>query len=59
MTEELAVIPGVVPSLVNPPKGCRFAERCARRFDRCDEPPPLIDLAGKRQVRCWLYEHGE
>jgi peptide/nickel transport system ATP-binding protein len=54
--EELAVIPGTVPSLINPPTGCRFAERCDKRFDRCDEAPPLIDLEGKGQVRCWLYD---
>jgi peptide/nickel transport system ATP-binding protein len=54
--EELNVIPGVVPSLVNPPHGCRFANRCPHRFERCDQDPPLITLEDKRQVRCWLYE---
>lgn len=56
MREELAVIPGTVPSLINPPKGCRFANRCAYRFERCDEPIELIELEDKRQVRCWLYK---
>jgi peptide/nickel transport system ATP-binding protein len=54
--EELNVIPGVVPSLVNPPRGCRFANRCPHRFARCEQDPPLITLEDKRQVRCWLYE---
>ncbi len=54
--DELNVIPGVVPSLVEPPAGCRFANRCPHRFERCDEDPPLIELEDKRQVRCWLYE---
>jgi peptide/nickel transport system ATP-binding protein len=54
--DELNVIPGVVPSLIDPPTGCRFANRCPHRFERCDDDPPLIDLDGKRQVRCWLYE---
>ncbi len=54
--DELAVIPGVVPSLVNPPSGCRFADRCAQRFDKCDQPPPLIAVGEGRKVRCWLYE---
>ncbi|MFQ5973568.1 MAG: ABC transporter ATP-binding protein, partial [Alphaproteobacteria bacterium] len=31
LQEELAVIPGTVPSLVNLPKGCRFASRCKAR----------------------------
>ncbi len=54
--DELSVIPGVVPSLVNPAPGCRFANRCPHRFQRCDEDPPLIELEDKRQVRCWLYK---
>jgi peptide/nickel transport system ATP-binding protein len=54
--DELEVIPGTVPSLVNPPKGCRFAARCSRRFEKCDEHPPLIPLEGGRKVRCWLYD---
>lgn len=52
---ELAVIPGVVPSLINPPTGCRFADRCSRRFAQCDTPVPMMKLEGGRQVRCWLY----
>jgi len=54
--DELATIPGQVPSLLNPPKGCRFAPRCAYRMDQCsEEEPPLIKLEGERLVRCWLY----
>jgi peptide/nickel transport system ATP-binding protein len=56
VTDELASIPGTVPSLIEPPAGCRFADRCAKRFARCDEPPPLITREDSRQVRCWLYE---
>jgi peptide/nickel transport system ATP-binding protein len=54
--DELNVIPGVVPNLVEPPKGCRFADRCPHRFERCDEDPPLIRVEDGWQVRCWLYE---
>lgn len=50
----LAVIEGTVPSMVDPPQGCRFADRCRKRFDRCDSAPPLI-MHQDRQVRCWLY----
>ena len=54
--DELATIPGQVPSLLNPPKGCRFAPRCSYRMDQCTvEEPPLIKLEGDRLVRCWLY----
>ena len=46
---ELMTIEGMVPSLLNPPKGCRFAERCPKRKSlgeadqkRCfEEDPPL------------------
>ncbi len=57
--EELTAIPGTVPSLINPPTGCRFANRCPYRFERCDEEPPLFPLSGNRQARCWLHEKGE
>lgn len=53
-TKELEFIPGQPPSLVNPPTGCRFKERCPFRFEKCDQDPPVIEKEG-RQVRCWLY----
>ena len=52
--EKLDVIPGAVPNLVNLPKGCRFAPRCAARIQHnltiCTEQDP--DLI----IRCWLYQ---
>ena len=48
-------IPGQPPSLFNPPEGCRFAARCHKRFERCDEEPPLF-VHGDETVKCWLYE---
>ena len=47
-------ITGQPPSLLDPPTGCRFADRCPRRFDPCDEEPPLYERDG-REVKCWLY----
>ena len=47
-------ITGQPPSLLDPPTGCRFADRCHRRFDPCDEEPPLYEREG-RGVKCWLY----
>ncbi len=47
-------IQGRPPSLIDLPAGCRFADRCERRFDRCAEDPPTITADGRR-VRCWLY----
>jgi peptide/nickel transport system ATP-binding protein len=50
-------IPGRPPSLLNPPTGCRYAARCHKRFERCDEDPPLFEH-GDETVKCWLYEEG-
>jgi peptide/nickel transport system ATP-binding protein len=47
-------ITGQPPSLINLPKGCRFAERCPSRYEKCIEDPPMIDRDG-RKVKCWLY----
>jgi oligopeptide/dipeptide ABC transporter ATP-binding protein len=52
--KEPEFIVGSPPSLVNPPKGCRFAERCPARFDKCGQEPPVIEKEG-RKVKCWLY----
>ncbi len=52
---ELDFIVGQPPSLINPPKGCRFADRCPRRFEKCSEEPPVFMKDG-RSVKCWLYE---
>lgn len=48
-------ITGQPPSLLNPPTGCRFAERCPSRFEKCSEEPPTVGQH-KVQVKCWLYE---
>jgi oligopeptide/dipeptide ABC transporter ATP-binding protein len=48
-------ITGEPPSLLTPPEGCRFAARCPKRFDRCDQEPPLF-THGDSRVKCWLYE---
>lgn len=52
--QEPDFIVGQPPSLLNPPTGCRFAERCPYRFEACEQDPPLVDQEG-RLVKCWLY----
>lgn len=52
-------ISGEIPSPVNVPPGCRFADRCPKVMDICrEETPQLIPLreAGNRDVACHLYE---
>lgn len=53
--QDLEFIPGKPPSLLNPPKGCRFADRCPLRFAKCDQEPPTFRVDGQ-MVKCWLYE---
>jgi len=48
-------ITGQPPSLLRPPTGCRFADRCPSRFEKCSEDPPTVGQQ-KVQVKCWLYE---
>jgi len=48
-------ISGQPPSLLNPPRGCRYGDRCHKKFERCEEEPPLF-THGDGTVRCWLYE---
>jgi oligopeptide/dipeptide ABC transporter ATP-binding protein len=52
--QDLEFITGQPPSLLNPPTGCRFAERCPKVFDKCKEEPPTVNKDG-RLVKCWLY----
>ena len=53
-TTEPDFITGQPPSLINLPKGCRFAARCPSRFEKCVEDP-LVAKIEDRKVKCWLY----
>jgi peptide/nickel transport system ATP-binding protein len=52
----LLSIPGRPPDLVDPPTGCRFADRCSYVQDRCrEEQPPLLPGATpEHRYRCWF-----
>jgi peptide/nickel transport system ATP-binding protein/oligopeptide transport system ATP-binding protein len=52
---QLQEIPGIVPSLLEMPEGCRFHPRCSRVMNICrKEEPPLVQKDGRR-VLCWLW----
>jgi len=52
----LTPVPGMVPSLSALPTGCHFHPRCGEAFAPCaDNVPPLFELPGGRQARCWLH----
>lgn len=53
--EPVMFIPGTPPSLVNPPKGCRFRPRCKYATHTCEQDPPVVEIEPGSYVRCWLY----
>lgn len=60
----LDTIPGVVPSLIDLPVGCRFASRCVSRLENgleicTQQKPELLEIEPGHKVRCWLYRDGE
>lgn len=55
--KEVISIPGTVPNLLHPPKGCRFQSRCSYAMDRCtQESPPLVEVASGHYSACFLEE---
>ena len=51
----LDTIAGVVPSLLNPAPGCRFAPRCRHAMDVCREAAPALrEVAPGHRVACVL-----
>jgi peptide/nickel transport system ATP-binding protein/oligopeptide transport system ATP-binding protein len=52
----LPAIPGLPPSLLDPPKGCHFRPRCPYAFDKCAEIPELERRGGgpDHLDRCFL-----
>ena len=53
----LVSIPGTVPSLVEPPPGCRFAPRCAYAREACTQATPALRQVGPgHRVACILEE---
>ena len=51
--KKLKGIPGSPPSLLKPPTGCRFRDRCPLAFDKCVEEPPFVEIATDHSVACW------
>jgi peptide/nickel transport system ATP-binding protein len=53
------LLEGELPSPLERPRGCRFASRCPRRFERCDEAEPrLQEVERGHLVACHLYDQG-
>ena len=59
-TKELHSIPGAPPSLIEPPRGCRFHPRCPDAMQVCAVNPPVEqELDRDRRVLCWLHGPAE
>lgn len=53
----LETIRGAVPKMINPDKGCRFANRCNYATERCwSENPPVHKLSDTHSYRCFCEE---
>lgn len=54
--EALSFVPGMIPDLVSPPKGCRFHSRCELAEDICKmQKPENISDENGHMVSCFLY----
>jgi peptide/nickel transport system ATP-binding protein len=49
-------VPGLPPSLINPPPGCKFHPRCDSFKPECKQiEPQLIEISKEHKVACLLY----
>jgi peptide/nickel transport system ATP-binding protein len=53
--KKIHFVKGRPPSLLHPPTGCRFYNRCMHAMDVCRHDPPEFK-SGTGYVRCWLHE---
>ena len=51
---------GSPPSLIHPPKGCRFHPRCPFAMAKCKiETPPAFPVGDGQSSACWLHEDNQ
>ena len=53
--KKIHFVKGSPPSLLSPPLGCRFLDRCVHAMDVCKRDPPEFQTEAG-YVQCWLYE---
>lgn len=58
--ERLQGIPGITPSLLNPPSGCPFHTRCPKMMEVCKTVTPVLQaVRDEHWVACHLYEEAK
>ncbi len=54
--ESRMLLPGELPSPVNPPSGCRFHTRCPYATEKCKAEEPKMKQVKGRMVACHLFD---
>ena len=55
--DQLEIMDGSPPDLVDPPRGCRFSPRCPKAMERCrNQEPDLVRMDKVTSTACWLYD---
>lgn len=58
-TKRLKPIDGLMPDPTELPEGCSFCPRCKFAKEKCKlQNPPIYQMEGEHQVKCFLYEEG-
>jgi oligopeptide transport system ATP-binding protein len=52
--QKLTTIPGTPPILWEQPQSCPFLPRCNYALKECRQNPPLLEIAPKHNVACWI-----
>ena len=51
------ILPGGVPSPIDPPSGCPFHPRCFAKVGKiCESEYPRFFQVGGQEVACWIYD---
>ncbi|OAU99513.1 MULTISPECIES: murein tripeptide/oligopeptide ABC transporter ATP binding protein OppF [Moraxella] len=54
--KEIQLLPGDLPSPINPPSGCVFRTRCPKATDACAQTEPVLSGRDDHQVACLYAE---
>jgi oligopeptide/dipeptide ABC transporter ATP-binding protein len=57
-SELIPALKGSPPTLLNPPRGCRFSSRCPIGEEKCElEPPELAKINNGHKVACYHIDY--